>query len=125
MNKEQLLKEWLKQKKAEDAANKKRVEVEKEIEALYGSFDGKSKTFNEEDLGFKTVIKKNETIKFLNTWEVVRKTIPSDLRPEKVKFSPDMEGLEFLKAREEEIYKTVSDCIEIKPGKTSVTITKI
>jgi hypothetical protein len=123
--KAQLLKDWIKFKKAEDSAEKKRVEIEREIEALYGTFDGKSKTFSDEDLGFKTTIKKNETVKFTDSWETVRKSVPSDMRPEKVKFSVDSPGLLFLKEHHEDVYKTVSDCIIVTPGKTSITVTKI
>ena len=127
--KESLLKEWIKFKKAEDAQKKKRIEVEEKLTLAYGtSFEGKSKTFKEEELGFSVNLKKNVVYDLDQAaWESVRKDIPVDLRPEKIKFSVDAKGFDWLRDSKEnaEYYKMVSDCVTIKNNKTSVKVEKI
>lgn len=125
--KEILLKEWLKHKKAEKKAKDGRNKVEIEIEKLYGTdFKGNSKIFKEEELGFNINLKKNIKHNLdQDAWKSVRSDIPEDLRPEKVSFSLDVKGFEYLKANEKEIYKKVSDCVEIKTNKTTIKVEKI
>lgn len=127
--KESLLKEWIKFKKAEDAAKKKRVDVETQIEALYAPLidaQEKSKTFSEDDLGFKVNLKKNIVRKLdQDKYISVRQDIPEDLRPEKITFSLDEKGFEFLKENKPEIYRMVSDCVEEKTNKTTVKVEKM
>jgi len=124
--KKKLLNDLYKHKKAENAAKKKRTDTEVEIEKLYGSFDEKSKTFLEEELGFKIKIKKNSTVKLDQAaYAQARVEIPEELRPEKIKFEVDSEGMKWLKKNNLEIYQVVSNCITEKPGKTSVTVEKI
>jgi hypothetical protein len=125
--KEKLFKEWQKFKKAESKAKKNRVEIEKELEAIYGTdFKEKSKTFKEEGIGFSINIKKNEVYKIdQSAWESIRTDIPSDLRPENITFSLDVKGYEYLKANKPEIYEKVSDCVEFKVNKPTIKIEKI
>lgn len=121
-----LFKEWQKHKKAEETAKKKRIEVEAQLESCYGEFEGKSKTFNEDDLGFKVNFKKNVSVKLdQDAWKSTRLNVPEDLRPEKIKFELDEKGFEYLKENNKDIYKMVSACVEIKPGKTTVKVEKI
>ena len=128
-NKADLFRDWLKAKKAEDKAKSSRIEVEAQIEAIYGTdFEGNSKTFKEEELGFSVNLKKNIVYDLDQAaWESVRKDIPADLRPEKIKFSVDAKGFEWLRESKEhaEYYKMVSDCVTIKNNKTSVKVEKI
>lgn len=124
--KKTLLSDWCKFKKAENVAKKKRIEVEGKVEALYGSFEEKSKTFSEEELGFKTVISKSITSSLnQEMYKEVRLNIHEDLRPEKIKFEIDTVGMKWLKENKPEIYREVSDCITSKPGKTGVKVEKI
>jgi len=126
MEKEELLKNWLKYKNAEEKAKKNRYEMEKNIEALYGTdFSESSKTFNEEK--FKIILKKNIVHKLDNeAWLSVRNDIPENLRPEKISFSLDVNGFNYLKDNgPEDVYKKVSDCVEIKQNKTTITVEKI
>ena len=130
-SKEELLPLWIKHKKAEDKAKAKRVEIEKEIEAIYGtSFKETSKTFKEKELGFKINLKKNIAYNLDEEMYLkARAKIPLSLRPEKVKFSLNIEGFKYLKAsekpEEQEVYLMVSDCVEIKDNKTTVKVEKI
>jgi hypothetical protein len=126
--KEKLFNDLIKAKKAEYLAKDKRIELEEEIAELYeNQFEGKSKTFNE-NIGknkFSIVIKKNVTVTLdQDAYKKVRETLPENLRPEKIKYDIDNEGLAWLKENNSEVYKKVSDCISEKPGKTSVKVEK-
>lgn len=122
--KEALLAEHLKVSKAEDKAKTRRVEIEAELEKLYGDFDGKSKTFNEEK--YKVTIKKNFSQKLdQEKYVAIRPEIPEELRPEKIKFDLDSEGFDWLKENNREIYLKVSDCVTEKQNKTTVSVEKI
>jgi hypothetical protein len=122
--KESLLKDWIKFKKAENTAKDARYKVETQIEELYGSFDGGSKTFKEDK--FKVSIKKSLTMKLdQDEYKKVRKDIPEELRPEKIKFELDNEGFKYLKENKPEIYKLVSDCVTLTPGKSTITVEKV
>jgi len=124
--KEELLKSWLKFKAAEEKAKKNRNDIEKEIEALYGTdFQETSKTFTEEK--FKINLKKNIVYKLDNeAWLSIRNDIPENLRPEKISFSLDVKGFNYLKDNgPEDVYKKVSDCVEIKQNKTTISVEKI
>lgn len=122
--KEALLAEHLKVYKAEDKAKARRVEIEAELEKLYGDFDGKSKTFNEEK--YKVTIKKNFSQKLdQEKYVAIRPEIPEELRPEKIKFDLDSKGFEWLKENNRDIYLKVSDCVTEKQNKSTVSVEKI
>lgn len=122
--KEALLAEHLKVSKAEDKAKARRVEIEAELEKLYGDFDGKSKTFNEEK--YKVTIKKNFSQKLdQEKYKNVRTNIPENLRPEKISYAIDNDGLIWLKENNREIYLKVSDCVTEKQNKSTVSVEKI
>lgn len=123
-----LFKEWLKSKKAEDTAKKKRIEIEVQLESLYGNFEGKSKTIKEEELGFSINVKKNVAFKLdQEKYIAIRSSIPDALRPEKITFSIDETGFKFLKEKEEykDIYLKVSDCVEEKVNKSTIKVEKL
>ena len=127
MAKKELLKDWLKAKNAEKKATEKRHVIEKKIEKLYPlDKNKKSKTFKEKDLGFSIKIEKKfstslDQEKYIETRDI----IPDNLKPEKIKYTLDTNGYEYLKKHEKEIYKFVSKCVIIKPGKTSIKVEKI
>jgi hypothetical protein len=136
-----LLRNWLKAKIAEDKAKAKRIKLDEEIESIYGTdFEGISKTFKEDELGFSVNLKKN--IKYdldQEAWKSIRSDIPAELRPEKVKFEIDVKGFEYLRDNPDvmespdspnslpykEYYKMVSDCVTIKNNKTTIKVEKI
>lgn len=123
--KKELFQEHLKHKKAEDAAKQKRYEVEEKIKKLYGSFDEKSKTFNEPELGFSINIKKNIVFNLnQEKYKLIRLDIPEELRPEKIKFDLDTEGYKYLKENEKDIYKKISECVDKKENKSTVSVEK-
>lgn len=120
---------WIKFKKRENKANKERVAIEKQLIELYPftvTKDKKSKTFKDDDLGFKITITKGETIKLdQDGYSDARQNIPAKFRPEKITFSLVEKGYEWLKKNEPDIYKIVSKHVEKKPKKTAVKIEKI
>ena len=126
-DKESVLKEWLKFKKAEDKAKKNRIEIENKILTMYDlNFDGSSKTFKEDGLDFSVNIKKNIVYKLdQEKYISIRQEIAEELRPEKVSFSLDIEGYNYLKENELEVYKKVLDCVEMKENKSTVKVEKI
>ena len=128
MDKKQLLTDWLKAKKAEDTATEKRHVIETQLEEIYSKEieDGKSsKTINEDELGFKITIKKNEKWSLdQEKYKTVRLDIPEELRPEKVSYSLDLTGYNWLKENNKEVYLTISPCVSFKELKTSIKVEK-
>jgi hypothetical protein len=126
VDKESLLKEWVKYKKAEDKAKLNRYEVESAIIDLYGDFKETSKSFKEEELGFKVNLKKSIAHKLdQEAYLSIRNDIPEDLRPEKITFALDVKGFEWLQANDQENYLKISECVTIKENKTTVKVEKI
>lgn len=127
--KEKLLNDLIKAKKLEDQAKDKRIFLEEQIATLYfDQIDGKSKIINEkfDKNKFKITIKKNITIKLdQDAYLEIRSSIPENLRPEKITFSIDTKGYEWLKENNREIYLKVSDCVTETEGKISVKVEKI
>ncbi len=117
----ELLKKWISAKKAEDKAKAKRLEIEAQIEVP--EFEGLSQTIKID--GFKVNFKKNESYSFdQKKWTEARESIPSDMRPEKIKYDVDKTGIEWLKENNPAVYKTVSDCVSFRQGKTTFKIEK-
>jgi len=124
MEKEQLLKDWLKFKKNERKAKKSRVEIEEQIKSLYKDFKESSKTFTEEN--FKVNIEKNIVYKLdQEKYVSIRNDIDPNLRPEKITFALDVKGFDWLKENNQGIYNMVSDCVEIKENKSTIKVEKI
>ena len=125
--KEELIKAYLKAEGLEQKAKKEKKALESEIIALYQDEipkDKKSKTFDEEKV--KVTVKKQDEILSLIEKEYlkIRDSIESKLRPEKVKFSLDIEGYNWIKENNPELYKVVSQCVELKPTPASLKIVK-
>lgn len=125
--KKKLFDEWLKSKKAEDRAKEKRYAVEQELEKLYILDPSNiSQTFKEEDIGFRINLKKNFTYNLdQDAYSSIRTEIPENLRPEKIKFSLDLKGYEYLKDCHIDLYKKISDCVSYKDNKTTIKVEKI
>jgi len=127
MERKKLYTDWLKLKKAEEKAKNNRVAIEKELAGLFIIDDGSaSKTFTDEDAGFKINIKKN--IRYAldqEKWKSVRLDIPENLRPEKIAFSLDVKGFDYLAKNDSAVYQKVSDCVTISENKSTFKIEKI
>lgn len=125
--KSDIFKSWLKFKKAENKAKEQRIEIEEKIKEIYGlDFKGNSKYFKETDIKFKVTIQKNEKYKLdQEAYLSIRGEIPENLRPEKITFSLDVKGYEYLKDNYKEIYKKVSSVVEFKINKPTIKVEKI
>ena len=125
-DKTKLFKDWMKFKKAENKAKAERVKIENSLDEIYGKIEGKSQTIKEVDLGFSINVKKNTKISLdQDAWIEARQNVPVDLRPEKVVFSLDTKGFDYLKEHNQDIYKIVSDCVTIKDNKSTIKVEKI
>jgi len=123
MEKEKLYQDWIKAKAKEEKAKKDRTALEEQIQAILPVFEGQSKTLHED--GFKITVKKNERYSFdQETWKTIRQDVPAELRPEKIKFEVDPKGLEYLKEKNQEVYKIVSGCVSFKINKSTFSIEK-
>lgn len=125
--KSELFKSWLKFEKAEKQAKEKRYEIESEIENLIGlDFEGNSKTFEIDE--FKVNLKKNIVYKIDDkAYLSIKNDIPEELDPieEKISYSLNLEGFEYLKTNAREIYKKISDVVDKKENKTTIKVEKI
>lgn len=118
------LDQWIRAKAKEEKAKAERLRVEEKLSQLFSFDSGNSKTFTEGN--YKIYLKKNVAYKLDQAgWSAIRDDFPADLRPEKVKFEVDVKGLEYLKANHYDLYKKVSDLIEIKENKMTITVDKI
>ena len=116
---EELSAEWLKAKKAEAAAYKKRVAIEDQIVALTGKRDEGSQTVDA--TGFKITITGKVSRKMdWDKWEDVKAQIAPNLHPVKYKPELDEKGVKYLQANEPEIYALLP--IEVKPAKTAIEV---
>jgi len=125
--KSELFKSWLKFEKAEKQAKEKRYEIESEIENLIGlDFEGNSKTFEIDE--FKVNLKKNIVYKIDDkAYLSIKNDIPEELDPieEKISYSLNLKGFEYLKTNAREIYKKISDVVDKKENKTTIKVEKI
>jgi len=125
--KKELFHKWLMLKQTENDIKKERNKIESEIELLYPFENGNSHTFKEDD--FAINIKRNYVYKFdQQLWAESRKNLPKKFRPEKIEYKVDVERLKELdeylhKTDGSNIYKSISDCIEMKQNKSTIKIT--
>lgn len=124
MEKAQIAAEFLKAKRAEEKAKEKRLEIEARLIEAYGlDFESASKTFSDEK--FKVTIKKSASWTMdQKKYAEIRTSIPSDRRPEKVKFELDKAGYEWLRDNDAETYQRVAEAVTYKENKPTVSVEK-
>lgn len=116
--------EWLEAKAAENAANKRRIEIEDAIVAITGKRQEGSETTPLEN-GWKVTVTGKITRKLdEEAWAQVKDSVPEDLRPvrEVVKLELDTKGVRWLEENQPEVYRVVAQAITITPAKTAVEI---
>lgn len=114
-----LCRDWIEAKKAEAAANAKRVAIEAKLIEVVGAKKVGSQTTNESGFKVVTTGKENTKLNF-DEWEKVKDQFPVEMRPIKTKEELDESGVKWLKENKPELYKLLP--IEITPAKTSVKI---
>lgn len=120
---EQIALDLLEAKKAENAANARRVALEEELIGMLGMKDEGSKTHNID--GFKVVITTAMSRKLdWDMYDAVAERIPVDLRPVKPKRELDVTGVKYLKNNEPDIYAMIAPALTVKPNKPTVIVTR-
>jgi len=126
-NLETLTAEWLAAKADENAANKRRLEVEAQIAAALPCVDGTEGTRAEQVGEYKVAVRysntvKVDTVKLQGIWEQLPDAAHKAFRWEAKVDTKNLRGLrEFAPAD----YAKVVACVEKKPAKPSVSITVV
>jgi hypothetical protein len=121
---QELVDDWTAAKQSEDAANKRRLEIEARILAVTGERDEGSQTFDLSDGRKLTVTSKITRTIDEAAWRRVMHTVPEHLRPitfvETAKL--DLAGVRYLAAAEPEVYAVVAQAITAKRAKPSIGV---
>ena len=120
-NREALCAEWLEAKRAETAANKRRIEIETQLAQCFEVPQEGSKTHNLDS--YKITLTQPVSRKLdANAWEVVKHAVPAPLHPVKMKLEADATGCKYLVKNEPEIWARIATAFETKPGKIGVKV---
>lgn len=123
-NVQALARDWLDAKRAENAASKRRIEIEEQLaQALEVPEEG-SKTHKID--GFKVTLTQPVTRKLdVDAWEKVKGQISADLAPVKVKLEADATGCKWLANNEPKLWRKIAAAFETKPGKIGVKVEEV
>ena len=120
-NLEALCADWLEAKRAETAANKRRIEIEAQLAQCFDVPDEGSKTHKLD--GYKITFTQPVSRKVDEAiWDQIKRTVPAALRPVKVKIEADATGCKYLVKNEPEIWARIAPAFETKPGKIGVKV---
>ena len=120
-NREALCAEWLEAKRAETAANKRRIEIEAQLAQCFDVPEEGSKTHKLDN--FKITLTQPVSRKVDEAvWDQVKRTVPAALRPVKMKLEADAVGCKYLLTKEPEIWARIAAAFETKPGKIGVKV---
>lgn len=115
---------WADAKHAEDAAAKRRVEIEAQIIALTGERDEGSETRELADGRKLTVTAKVTRSIDADAWRQVMHQVPEQLRPisfvEKAEL--DLKGLRWLQENEPAVYAIVAQAVTVKKAKSVISL---
>jgi len=115
-NREALCAEWLEAKRAETAANKRRIEIETQLAQCFDVPDEGSKTHKLDT--YKVTVTQPVARKLdVKAWELVKDKLPENLHPIKVKIEADATGCKYLAENEPAMWKKIARAFEAKPGK--------
>lgn len=120
-NREALCADWLEAKRAETAANKRRIEIEAQLAQCFDVPDEGSKTHKLD--GYKITLTQPVSRKVDEAiWDQIKRTVPAALRPVKVKLEADATGCKYLVKNEPAIWARIAPAFETKPGKIGVKV---
>ena len=123
-NREALCAEWLEAKRAETAANKRRIEIENQLAQCFDVPDEGSKTHKLDS--FKITLTQPVSRKVDEAaWDQVKRMVPPALRPVKMKLEADATGCKYLASNEPELWARIASAFETKPGKIGVKVEAI
>lgn len=114
---------WLDAKREEEAANARRLEIEKTICALV---DGKTEGSVKTEVGPYKVKVEFKLSRSLNPEKLagMDKKIPVAILQRLVEYAPklNLRELRYIEQNEPAHYKAFADCLMVKPAKTSISI---
>ena len=117
-----LLDAWIEAKATEQGANRRRLEIEKEItSALETKKEG---AITHEVGGYKVTLTQNLSRKIdVDMWDEVAIHVPHAMAPVKVKYEVDAKKLKYLQNNEPEIWRKIATAFTTTPAKVGVKIT--
>ena len=113
--------DWLRAKKEESDATKRRVAIEAQMLAHIAT---KAEGAVTVEAGMFKVTAETKLTRSID-WEAydkVREQIPERLRPVKFKRELDATGCKYLENNEPQIYALLAPCITTKPAKVGITV---
>lgn len=121
---ESLVVEWVDAKRAEDAANRRRIELEAAIIACTGEPEEGSQTHELADGSKLTVTAKITRTVDDAAWRSIMGDVPENLRPISIVETAklDLKGLRWLMDHEPHLYAKVASAITAKRAKTAITL---
>ena len=120
-NREALCAAWLEAKRAEAAANKRRLEIEDQLAQCFDVPIEGSKTHKLES--HKITLTQPVSRKVdVAAWDSLKDRLPRDMWPVKVKIEADAAGCKYLANNEPELWARVASAFETKPGKVGVKV---
>ena len=123
-NIEALCRDWLDAKRQENAANKRRIEVEEQMAQALDVPDEGSKTHKLE--GFKVTVTQPVERKLDEAaWAKVQHLVPENMRPVKVKTEADATGCKYLAQNEPAMWRKIAKAFETKPGKIGFKVEEV
>jgi len=117
----ELSRAWLEAKAAEEAANKRRIEIE---DALIAQLGARTEGAQTHDIGEFKVVITGVISRMLNkeVWESIKDKLPLEIRPVTYEPKLDITGVKWLQAHQPDNYKILAQALTIKQGKFSVRI---
>jgi len=119
-----LVVQWVEQKRMEEQANKRRVEIEAQIIAALGEPDEGSATHELVDGSKLTITSKITRTVDEAAWRSIMADIPEHLRP--ISFAEkavlDLKGLRWLMENEPRMYNRVAAAVTAKKAKSAISV---
>lgn len=116
--------QWVEQKRIEEQANKRRVEIEAQIIAALGEPDEGSATHELVDGSKLTITSKITRTVDEAAWRSIMADIPEHLRP--ISFAEkavlDLKGLRWLMENEPRMYNRVAAAVTAKKAKSALSL---
>lgn len=118
---ETLAVDWLRAKKEEADANKRRVAIEVQMLA---HIETKPEGATTVEAGLFKVTAETKLARSIDwdAYDAIREQIPERMRPVKFKRELDATGCKYLENNEPQIYALLAPCITVKPAKTAITV---
>ncbi len=116
--------EWLSAKAEEQAANKRRLAIEKDLTAALEAKDEGSITHTLEDHKVTLTQPVSRSLD-VRKWETIKHKIPTAMHPVKVEIKADVTGVKYLTNNEPELWAKVAEAFTSKPGKIGVKVEEL